>query len=305
MSGLLHPPLGFGLGLRSAHYRALATGNTRVDWLEIISENYMIGGGRPLDWIDRLRVDYPMAMHGVSLSIAGTDPLDLDYLAQLKALARRVDPAWISDHLCWTGVEGGNLHDLMPTPYTEEALEHVTARVARVQEYLGRRILLENVSSYVDYTCSEMTEWEFLAALAARADCLLLDVNNVYVTPPTRHPGRLPPWRRAGLRWRTANSRSIPRCERSRWRGTSRIFSASAFPKNRRSLSPGGGARPLGRLAAATGATVSGPAGRRSPCARGCDALAECRAPDEAPARAAEILAVWVGSGWITGSESG
>ena len=180
---LLHPPLGFGLGLRTCHYAALAEGGRGVDWLEVISENYMVPGGRPLDWLERLRADYPMAMHGVSLSIGGTDPLDPAYLRDLRALAQRIEPAWVSDHLCWTGVDGENLHDLMPLPYTEEALAHVTARVQRVQDALGRRILLENVSSYVSFADSVMSEWEFLSAVARSADCLLLlDVNNVYVS---------------------------------------------------------------------------------------------------------------------------
>jgi uncharacterized protein (UPF0276 family) len=175
--------LGFGLGLRTVHYTRVVETRPPVDWFEILSENYLVPGGRPLDWIDRIRADYPMAMHGVSLSIGSTDPIDMDHLEQLKRLQRRVQPAWISDHLCWTGVAGGNLHDLLPLPYTEAALAHVATRVARVQDVLGERILLENVSSYVSYPSSEMTEWEFLAELARRADCLLLlDVNNVYVS---------------------------------------------------------------------------------------------------------------------------
>lgn len=175
--------LGFGLGLRTAHYTRIAETKPAVDWLEILSENYLVPGGRPLDWLDRIRADYPMAMHGVSLSIGSTDPLDREHLAQLKGLQRRVEPAWISDHLCWTGTAGGNLHDLLPLPYTQEALRHVVQRVEQVQEFLGSRILLENVSSYVSYPASEMPEWEFLSEVASRADCLvLLDVNNVYVS---------------------------------------------------------------------------------------------------------------------------
>jgi len=178
-----HENLGFGLGLRPAHYEDLLRERPRVDWLEVLTENYLVPGGKPLYYLDRLRCDYPMVMHGVSLSVGSTDPLDLDYLAQLKRLAARVEPLWISDHLCWTGVAGRNLHDLMPLPYTEEAACHVAARVARVQEFLGQRILLENVSSYVTYRASEMQEWEFLAEVARRADCLiLLDVNNIYVS---------------------------------------------------------------------------------------------------------------------------
>jgi uncharacterized protein len=176
------PSLGFGLGLRSAHYEAVLRDRPEVDWFEIISENYMVPGGRPLDYLERIRAHYPMVMHGVSLSIGGCDPLDDDYLGQLKALARRIEPEWISDHLCWTGVDGVNLHDLMPLPHTEEALRHVTERIARVQDFLGRRILIENISSYLTYEQSEMSEWAFLDAVAERADCrILLDVNNVYV----------------------------------------------------------------------------------------------------------------------------
>jgi uncharacterized protein len=177
------PLSGFGLGLRTEHYAEFSRERPAVDWLEIISENYLVPGGKPLQHLDRLRADFPMVMHGVSLSIGSTDPLDLDYLRELKALAKRVQPAWVSDHLCWTGVDHHNLHDLLPLPYTEEALRHVAGRVMQVQETLGRRILLENVSSYVAFAGDEMHEWEFIAELARRADCeLLLDVNNVYVS---------------------------------------------------------------------------------------------------------------------------
>ncbi len=182
-SSLLSPALGFGLGLRTDHYEAILAGAPPVDWFEIISENYMVPGGKPLHFLDRVRERYPLVMHGVSLSIGSTDPLNRDYLRQLKQLTDRVQPAWMSDHLCWTGVHGKNMHDLLPLPYTEEAVEHVAARVREVQDFLGRRILLENVSSYVTYKQSAMTEWEFLNAVAERADCLiLLDVNNIYVS---------------------------------------------------------------------------------------------------------------------------
>lgn len=174
---------GFGLGLRPAHYGALLGERHAVDWLEIISENYLVPGGQPLDFLERIRSRYPVVMHGVSLSIGGTDPLDRRYLADLRQLARHVEPAWISDHLCWTGVDGRNVHDLLPLPYTEEALALVTARIGEVQDFLGRQILLENVSSYLAYRDSEMTEWEFVSEVARRADCaLLLDINNVYVS---------------------------------------------------------------------------------------------------------------------------
>lgn len=177
------PFLGFGLGLRKEHYEAILQEPPKVDWFEILTENYLVEGGKPLHYLDRIRADYPMVMHGVSLSIGGTDPLDVDYLRQVKALAERIEPVWISDHLCWTGVDGLNLHDLLPLPYTEEALDHVVRRIGQVQEFLGRRILLENVSSYVSYADSEMSEGEFLAAVAEAADCLiLLDLNNIHVS---------------------------------------------------------------------------------------------------------------------------
>jgi uncharacterized protein len=175
--------LGFGLGLRPVHYPEIFDGEPRIDWCEAISENYMVPGGRPLHALMRVRERWPVVLHGVSLSIGSTDPLDLDYLERLKALAEKVEPAWISDHLCWTGVSGINMHDLFPLPYTEEALNHVVQRIEQVQERLGRRILIENVSSYVTFAHSAMSEWEFLAEVARRADCeLLLDVNNIYVS---------------------------------------------------------------------------------------------------------------------------
>jgi uncharacterized protein (UPF0276 family) len=175
--------LGFGLGLRPVHYPEIFDSGPRIDWFEAISENYMVPGGRPIHALMRVRERWPVVLHGVSLSIGSTDPLDNAYLGRLKALADRIEPAWISDHLCWTGVGGINLHDLLPLPYTEEALDHVVGRVLQVQERLGRQILLENVSSYVTFTQSAVPEWEFLAEVARRADCLLLfDVNNVYVS---------------------------------------------------------------------------------------------------------------------------
>lgn len=175
--------LGFGLGLRPRHYEAILNSKPRVDWFEALSENYMIPGGRPLHYLTRIRERYPVVLHGVSLSIGSADPLDRRYLEDLKALTARVQPEWVSDHLCWTGVAGRNLHDLMPLPYTDEALRHVARKVREVQDFLGRRLLLENVSSYVAFRGSAMTEWAFLAALAAEADCdLLLDVNNIYVS---------------------------------------------------------------------------------------------------------------------------
>jgi uncharacterized protein (UPF0276 family) len=175
--------LGFGLGLRPDHYERVLDEQPEVDWLEIISENYMVDGGKALHYLDRIRALYPMVMHGVSMSIGSTAPLNIEYLERLKQLIDRVEPEWVSDHLCWTGVDGLNLHDLMPLPYTEETIEHLVTRVSQVQDFLGRQILLENVSSYVTYQASEMSEWVFLSTLAKRAGCLiLLDINNIYVS---------------------------------------------------------------------------------------------------------------------------
>jgi uncharacterized protein len=177
------PYLGFGLGLRPKHYRDILDGDPQVDWFEVISENYMIGGGQPLAILDQIAERYPVVMHGVSLSIASTAPFDEDYLDGLNALAKRVRPKWISDHLCWTGVHGVNLHDLLPFPYTREALDHVVSRVHYVQERIGRPLCLENVSTYVQFGQSEMPEWEFISELSRRTGCwLLFDVNNVYVS---------------------------------------------------------------------------------------------------------------------------
>ncbi|PYT34148.1 MAG: hypothetical protein DMF52_13670 [Acidobacteria bacterium] len=177
------PFLGHGVGLRRDHFDRVLSGPTGVDWFEVISENFMVEGGRPLDVLTRVRERYPVVLHGVSLSIGSTDPLDEAYLDRLHALARRFEPAWVSDHLCWTGVGGRNAHDLLPLPYTEQALDHVVRRVLRVQERLGRPIALENVSSYVAYRRSEMPEWEFLAEVARRSGCgILLDINNIFVS---------------------------------------------------------------------------------------------------------------------------
>jgi len=174
--------LGFGLGLRPDHYETILAEHPAVGFFEALSENYLVPGGKALNYLDRIRSQYPLVLHGVSLSIGSTEPIDRNYLKALKSLARRIEPAWVSDHLCWTGTDGINLHDLMPMPYTREALRHLVPRICEVQDFLGARILLENVSSYVAYRASEMTEWEFLAELSREADCLLLlDVNNVYV----------------------------------------------------------------------------------------------------------------------------
>ena len=180
---LTRPSIGFGLGLRVDHYEAILADRPPVDWFEVLTENYLVPGGKPLNYLMRIRERYPVAMHGVSLSIGSTAPLNREYLSQVKALAARLEPEWVSDHLCWTGVAGRNTHDLLPLPYTREAVDHVAARVRTVQDILERRILLENVSSYVSFRDAPLTEWEFLAEIAERADCLiLLDVNNIYVS---------------------------------------------------------------------------------------------------------------------------
>jgi uncharacterized protein (UPF0276 family) len=182
------PDLGVGLGLRTVHYAHIVEAQPEVDWFEILSENYMQTAGRPLEWLDAIADRYPVVMHGVSLSIGSTDPLDRAYLTELRALRDRTKARWVSDHLCWTGVSGKNTHDLLPMPYTEEALRHVVSRVRAVQDVLGTPLALENPSTYAEFAAGPtappvMTEWEFLARLAEEADCaLLLDVNNVFVS---------------------------------------------------------------------------------------------------------------------------
>ena len=175
--------LGHGVGLRRDHFERVLSGPSRSDWFEVISETFMADGGRPLDVLRRVRERYPIVLHGVSLSIGSTDPLREDYLDRLKTLAAMTEPEWVSDHLCWAGHGGRFAHDLLPLPYTEEALRHVVERVERVQEKLGRPIALENVSSYVTFRQSTMPEWEFLAEIARRSGCgILLDINNIYVS---------------------------------------------------------------------------------------------------------------------------
>ena len=170
------------MGLRSQHYPVITSTWPKVDWFEAISENYMDTAGRPLHILEKVRQHYPVALHGTALSIGSTDPLNLRYLERLKKLVTRIDPFIVSDHLCWSGTEGEQLHDLLPLPFTEEALSHVVGRVQKVQEFLGRRILLENVSTYVTFRHSTMTEWDFLAEVSKRSGCgILLDVNNLYV----------------------------------------------------------------------------------------------------------------------------
>ncbi|MCZ4323775.1 DUF692 domain-containing protein [Pseudomonas anguilliseptica] len=175
--------LGFGLGLRSTYYQAILEQQPAIDWFEIVSENYLVAGGKALYFLDAIGEQYPLVMHGVSLSIGGPHELDRDYLRQLKHLAARVQPAWISDHLCWSQGNAHQLHDLLPLPYTEESLQHVAARVRQVQDVIERPLVLENVSSYLRCADDQFSEWQFLAALSELSGCeLLLDVNNVYVS---------------------------------------------------------------------------------------------------------------------------
>lgn len=177
------PELGFGVGLRTPHYEHVLSERPAVDWFEIISENYVDSEGRPGRVLEEVAAHYRLAMHGVSLSIGSTDPLNADYLARLKALAERTRAAWVSDHLCWTGVAGRNTHDLLPMPLDEESLRHVIARVKAVQDVLERPLVLENPSAYVSFRRSTMPEPEFLGRLCEATGCgLLLDVNNVFVT---------------------------------------------------------------------------------------------------------------------------
>jgi len=182
-SRLGYPHLGLGVGLRSMHFAHLLKERPAVDWLEIISENFMDSGGRPRYVLDQLAEQYPIVMHGVSMSIGSTEPLNIEYLRKLKSLADRVNAKWVSDHVCWTGVAGLNAHDLLPIPYSEATLRHVVERIGIVQDVLERPLVLENPSSYVTFASSTMSEWEFLSRMANDADCgLLLDVNNVYVS---------------------------------------------------------------------------------------------------------------------------
>jgi len=174
--------VGFGLGLRPTHFHDVLEGNHDVDWFEVISENFFVPGGKPRYYLSRIREQYPVALHGVSLSIGTLDPLDTNYLSALKALIKDVNPMIVSDHLCWTSSGGKNSHDLLPLPYTEEAVAHLVARIGQVQDYLGRQITLENVSAYIAFDHSVLEEWEFLNAIADASGCgILLDVNNIYV----------------------------------------------------------------------------------------------------------------------------
>lgn len=179
---MMYRPSGCGIGLRKEHYDFVLSERPSIPWFEVISENFMGAGGRPRHILERVRRDHPMAIHGVSLSIGTASPPDPDYLKRLKELVRWLEPGLVSDHLCWTGIGGHNSHDLLPLPFTAEAVRNVARNVRVVQETLGRRILLENISTYIEFNHSQMSEWEFTRAVLEEADChLLLDVNNIYV----------------------------------------------------------------------------------------------------------------------------
>ncbi|MEO7109189.1 MAG: DUF692 domain-containing protein [Polyangiaceae bacterium] len=183
------PDLGVGIGARAKHYSELlgesndGKADARLDWLEVISENFMVAGGKPLENLDRLRAKYPLVNHGVSMGIGSMGDLDMKYLARLKAVVQKINPPWCSDHLCWTGANGVEIHDLLPLPHTQEAIAHVSDRIRRVQDFLEVPFAIENVSSYLAYKESEMPEWELVAQIAEKADCgILFDCNNIYVS---------------------------------------------------------------------------------------------------------------------------
>lgn len=177
------PWLGFGLGLRPPHFQEVLDGTPGADWFEILSENFMVAGGKPRYYLEQVRADYPIVMHGVSMNIGSADPLDMDYLSRLRELMRSIEPAWLSDHLCWTGVSGQNSHDLLPLPLTDAVLTHLGERIDRVQNYLGRPLVLENASTYLEFAGADYSEHEFLNQLSRRCGCrLLLDINNIYVS---------------------------------------------------------------------------------------------------------------------------
>lgn len=178
-----HPNLGLGVGLRNAHFQFILDNLPPVDWFEIVSENFMNSCGRPRYVLDQIAERYPVVMHGVSLSIGSTDPLDFDYLSKLKRLADEIRAVWISDHLCWTGINGINTHDLLPVPLNEESLVHIVNRIRIVQDFLERPLVLENPSTYVAFIDTTLSEWEFMNRMADEADCgLLVDVNNVFIS---------------------------------------------------------------------------------------------------------------------------
>ncbi len=194
-----YPDLGFGIGLRSVHFEHILKNHPTIDWFEVLSENYLDTGGRPLHILDQVAERYPVVLHGVSLNVGSTDPLDFEFLKKLKALGKRVNARWVSDHLCWTGVTGKNTHDLLPMPYTDQALRHTIERVRNIQDFLERPIALENASTYLEFSASKWPESEFISALAEEADCgILLDVNNVYVSSfnhgfdPKKYIDRIP-----------------------------------------------------------------------------------------------------------------
>jgi len=194
-----YPDLGFGIGLRSVHFEHILNNNPAIDWFEVLSENYLDTGGRPLHILDQVAERYPVVLHGVSLNVGSTDPIDFEFLKKLKALGKRVNARWVSDHLCWTGVTGKNTHDLLPMPYTDQALRHTIQRVRDIQDFLERPIALENASTYLEFSASKWPESEFISALAEEADCgILLDVNNVYVSSfnhgfdPKKYIDRIP-----------------------------------------------------------------------------------------------------------------
>lgn len=175
--------IGYGLGLRTPHYQHVLENRPDVDWFEVHSENFMVPGGKPKHYLHAIREHYPIVLHGVSMSIGSTDPIDFDYLKKLKLLVSEVQPEWISDHFCWTSVDKVNSHDLLPMPYSQEAISHLVDRIQQVQDFMGQQILFENVSSYLTYKNSEMEEWEFINEIVKRADCkILLDINNIYVS---------------------------------------------------------------------------------------------------------------------------
>jgi len=177
------PNLGIGLGLRIPHYEDIFRDKPDVDWFEIISENFMVEGGKPLENLHRILENYPVVQHGVSLAIGSPDPLDFDYLKKLKALSKITKTPWISDHLCWGRLAGAHFHDLLPLPYTKEVIDYVAERARIVQDYLEVPFALENLSSYVAYKADEMQEWEFYSAVVEKADIyMMLDVNNIYVS---------------------------------------------------------------------------------------------------------------------------
>jgi uncharacterized protein (UPF0276 family) len=177
------PYKGFGLGLRPKHYSDVLAGGSSVSWYEVVTENFLGDGGRPLSTLEKIRRDFPIALHGVSASLGSTDELDPQYFKRLKTLIKRFDPFIVSDHCCWTKAGGQSFHDLLPLPFTQEAAKHVASQISKVQDWLGQKILIENVSSYLSFNQDEMQEWEFLAEILKLADCgLLLDLNNIYVS---------------------------------------------------------------------------------------------------------------------------